>query len=67
MTLEQLLIIISVNAVFSGTCIIFVVIAFSKIHQDISGINSRLDIHSRRIDQLYSMFVDLLKERKNGG
>jgi hypothetical protein len=66
MSLEQLLIIISVNAAFSGTCIIFVVIAFSKIHQDLSALNCRLDVHSRRIDQLYGMFVDLLKERKNG-
>lgn len=64
MSLEQLLVIVAVNALFSVTCIIFVVSAFSKIHQDINGINSRLDIHSRRIDQLYQMFVDLLKERK---
>lgn len=64
MSLEQLLIIITVNAIFSGTAIVFVVVAFSKIHQDLSALNSRLDVHSRRIDQLYQMFVDLLKERK---
>jgi hypothetical protein len=36
----------------------------NRIHDDISGINRRLDGHAQRIDQLYSMFIDLLKEKK---
>lgn len=31
---------------------------------DIKSITSRLDGHATRIDQLYKMFVDLLKEKK---
>jgi len=35
-----------------------------KVSQNIEQINRRLDNHAQRIDQLYRMFVDLLKERK---
>jgi len=31
---------------------------------DVKSITSRLDAHATRIDQLYKMFVDLLKEKK---
>ena len=43
----------------------------SRIEKDISNVNSslegigrRLDGHAQRIDQLYKMFIDLLKEMK---
>lgn len=36
----------------------------SKIDADIKAINARADVQNARIDQLYQMFVDLLKERK---
>ena len=35
-----------------------------SLSTDIKSISSRLDGHAMRIDQLYKMFVDLLKERK---
>jgi hypothetical protein len=31
---------------------------------DVKALSSRMDGHAMRIDQLYRMFVDLLKERK---
>lgn len=36
----------------------------NKIDGDITRLDRRLDGHAARIDQLYQMFVDLLKERK---
>lgn len=36
----------------------------NKIDGDINRLDRRLDGHAARIDQLYQMFVDLLKERK---
>ena len=35
-----------------------------KIDSDVKSLGNRLDGHAMRIDQLYKMFVDLLKERK---
>ena len=34
----------------------------AEIKADIKSITTRLDGHAMRIDQLYKMFVDLLKE-----
>lgn len=64
-------------AIFAGMAAL-VVWSINKLDNDIKGLsaridgicgrvdslNSRLDGHARRIDQLYVMFVDLLKERK---
>lgn len=36
----------------------------NKLDSDIKSIGSRLDGHAARIDQLYKMFVDLLKEKR---
>lgn len=36
----------------------------NKIDSDVKSIGNRLDGHAARIDMLYKMFVDLLKERK---
>jgi hypothetical protein len=49
--------------------IISVVIAmlgifFAFIHRNIKSLGNRLDGNAQRIDQLYNMFVDLLKETK---
>lgn len=35
-----------------------------RMDADIKSLCNRLDGHATRIDQLYKMFVDLLKERK---
>jgi hypothetical protein len=42
----------------------FMIYMLQRIEKDIDGSNRRLDGHAQRIDQLYKMFVDLLKERK---
>ena len=43
---------------------------YSKIDSDVKTISNRLDQHitasSQRTDQLYQMFIDLLKEGKHG-
>jgi hypothetical protein len=36
-----------------------------KMNNNIDSSNRRLDGHAQRIDQLYKMFVDLLKEKNN--
>lgn len=36
----------------------------TSLSDRIDKMGSRLDGHAQRIDQLYKMFVDLLKERK---
>lgn len=35
-----------------------------KMNSNIETLGRRQDGHAQRIDQLYKMFVDLLKERK---
>ena len=35
-----------------------------RMDADIKSLGNRLDGHAMRIDQLYKMFVDLLKEQK---
>ena len=42
----------------------FMMYFLNRIHNDVKSIGARLDGHATRIDQLYKMFVDLLKERK---
>jgi len=49
----------------------FMFFMLQRLEKDIDGIktdvnasNKRLDGHAMRIDQLYKMFVDLLKQKK---
>lgn len=42
----------------------FMFYMLSRVEKDIDTIARRLDGHAQRIDQLYKMFIDLLKERK---
>lgn len=42
----------------------FIFYMINRVEKDIDVIARRLDGHAQRIDQLYKMFVDLLKERK---
>lgn len=44
-----------------GSLLIYVL---NRLESDISAIGRRLDGHATRIDQLYSIIVDLLKEKK---
>ena len=43
----------------------FTLWAYSKLDSDIKSIGNRLDQQGARIDQLYQMFIDLLKDRKS--
>jgi len=38
--------------------------AVNKLDSDIKSLGNRLDGHAQRIDQLYRMFIDLVKEKK---
>lgn len=67
----QTLTFIGVNLAMLGAIATLVVWAINKIDVDVKsiatrvdGIFSRMDGHAARIDQLYTMFVDLIKEKK---
>jgi len=42
----------------------FMMYMLQRIEGDIDASNRRQDAHAQRIDQLYRMFVDLVKEGK---
>lgn len=42
----------------------FIFWMFTKLDNDIKALSTRLDGQNHRIDQLYQMFVDLLKDHK---
>lgn len=68
---NQVFTIVGVNIALIAAMITIVVWAVNKMDTDVKSIGDRvdklgvrLDGHAMRIDQLYKMFVDLLKERK---
>ena len=67
----QVLTIIGVNVALIAALATLIVWVVNKLDADVKSLGNRLDGHSERmdqfnlrIDQLYRMFVDLLKERK---
>lgn len=42
----------------------FMFFMMQRIDNDVKSLGNRLDGHARRIDQLYTIIIDLLKERK---
>ena len=71
MSTQDILTIIGVNIALFGalaTMVYWLVTRIDSdvknIRDDIKSISSRMDSHAQRIDQLYRMFVDLLKEGK---
>lgn len=63
--------IIGVNVALIGALATLLVYVVNRVDNDIKNIGTRMDkmdqrfeSHSARIDQLYKMFVDLLRERK---
>jgi hypothetical protein len=38
---------------------------FNRLDNDIRSIANRMDTQTARTDQLYQMFIDLLKDRRN--
>jgi len=68
---NQVYTILGVNIALIGALAALLVWVVTKLDNDVKGIaqsvdklGNRLDGHAVRIDQLYKMFVDLLKERK---
>ena len=61
---EQAIAIIGVNIALFGVFATMVYWMMNRIDVDVKSACSRLDGHAMRIDQLYKMFVDLLKEKK---
>ena len=63
--------IIGVNIALIAMMATLVIWAVNKLDSDVKGIGyrmdafeRRMDAHANRIDQLYRMFCDLLKEKK---
>lgn len=61
---DQIWTIIGVNIALAAIIITAVIWAVGKIDTDVKSALNRLDGHASRIDQLYQMFVDLVKEKK---
>lgn len=59
----QTLTIIGVNIALLGGMTTLVIWAINKMDADVKALGTRLDGHAQRIDQLYKMFVDLLKAK----
>lgn len=66
----QVLTIVGVNVALIGALATLLVWVVNKLDADIKSIGTRMDKmdsrfegHAQRIDQLYGMFVQLLKER----
>jgi 4-aminobutyrate aminotransferase-like enzyme len=60
----QVFTIVGVNIALIAALATLIVWVVNKLDADVKSIGNRLDGHAMRIDQLYKMFVDLLKERK---
>jgi hypothetical protein len=61
---QHLLAFIGVNIALFCAIASLVIWTVNKHDAEIKSIANRLDGHAARIDQLYTMFVDLLKEKK---
>ena len=67
----QVATIVGVNIALIAAMISIIVWVVNKLDADVKSIGFRMDSfdrrmdgHAKRIDQLYQMFVDLLKEKK---
>ena len=63
--------IVGVNIALIGALATLIIWVLNKLENDIKDLGNRLDRtaqrldgHAQRIDQLYHMFIDLLKERR---
>ncbi len=53
-----------VNIALFGALATLIVWVVNKLDNDVKACMTRLDGHAMRIDQLYQMFIQLLKESK---
>lgn len=68
---NEICVIIGVNVALVGILATVIVYSLNKVDADVKALctrmdkmESRMDGHASRIDQLYKMFVDLLREMK---
>lgn len=59
-TLTVIGIMVAMLSIFAGLMVYF----FNKVDNHMTKIEGRLNSHSARIDMLYQMFVDLLKDER---
>lgn len=60
----QVFTIVGVNIALIAAMVTLVVWAVNKLDSDVKSIGTRLDGHAMRIDQLYQMFIQIVKEKK---
>lgn len=62
----QLATFIGVNITLVGVMTSLIIWTVTKHDGELKSMVNRLDGHATRIDQLYTMFVDLLRDKKDG-
>lgn len=60
----QLWTLIGVNLALFGAMATLVIWAVNKLDYDIKSMNTRLDGHAQRIDQVYGIILQMLKDKK---
>lgn len=60
----QLWTLIGVNVALFGAMVTLVIWAVNKLDYDIKSMNTRLDGHAQRIDQVYGVILEMLKDKK---
>jgi len=55
---------IGVNVVLFCAMVTLVIWAVNKLDYDIKSMNTRLDGHAQRIDQVYGVILEMLKDKK---
>lgn len=60
----QVLTIVAVNIALIGAIATLIVWTVNKLDADVKSIGNRLDGHAQRIDQLYSVILQMLKEKR---
>ena len=56
--------IIVIVAAILGVLVPLIIWSVNKLDNDIKSMNTRLDGHAQRIDQIYSVILQMLKDRK---
>ncbi len=56
--------IIGVNIALMGALATLIVWVVNKLDADIKAISTRLDGHAQRIDQVYGVILQMLKDKK---
>lgn len=64
MNWEMFIAIVVVNIALFGCMATLVVWSINKIDADVTTIVNRLDGHAQRIDQVYGIILQMLKDRK---